>query len=311
MARFAILWFFINLLPVLNLSAFGQEFMLQERYVYIPSVGFSLLIALALTRIPIENWIGTTSRRAAQAAAIALVCLVLAGKTFAQNQVWKDDVALYTHAEEVAPDQAIGHFILGHYYIKMRMTDRAIEELERCMELDPKNRAAINNLATLHLLRFESGKDRADVDRAIALCDQGLRLDEEQPMLWDALGHAYAYDTDRTNFPFALKCFNRALKMMPDNPLINLHAGATLLKSGDFARATRYLELARDLQPDLPDTYKFLAEIYVRNGQIKEAVDTLTRYLALGPADVDLEREKKRLETLRAQLQNTASQGSG
>jgi tetratricopeptide (TPR) repeat protein len=309
-ARFAMLWFLINLVPVLNLSAFGQEFMLQERYVYIPSIGFSLLIALALTRIPIENWIGT-SRRAAQAAAVAVVCVALAGKTFAQNQVWKDDFTLYSHAEDVGEDIALTHFIMGHYYIKMRMIDKAIDELERCIEKDPTNLIAINNLTSVHLLRFESGKDRADLDRAIALCDQGLQINQDQPLLWDALGHAYAYDSDKRNYQFALKCFGRALKLTPENPFINLHTGATYLKMGDVGMATRYLEAARDLQPDLPDTYKFLAEIYVQKGDIRQAVDTLTRYLSLGPADVDLDREKKRLETLRAQLQSGSSQGSG
>src|SRR6185503_10622760 len=47
-AKFAILWFGIHLLPVLNLSAFGQDFMVQERYVYTSSIGFSLLIAMSL-----------------------------------------------------------------------------------------------------------------------------------------------------------------------------------------------------------------------------------------------------------------------
>ena len=51
-ARFAILWFTINLLPVLNLGAFGEEFLVQERYVYISSIGFSLLLAMGLVKIP-------------------------------------------------------------------------------------------------------------------------------------------------------------------------------------------------------------------------------------------------------------------
>ena len=50
-ARFAALWFAIHLLPVLNLSAFAEDFMVQERYVYIPSIGFSLLMALGLSAI--------------------------------------------------------------------------------------------------------------------------------------------------------------------------------------------------------------------------------------------------------------------
>jgi len=55
-ARFAILWFAVNLLPVLNLSAFTEDFMVQERYVYLPSIGFSLLVAMALTKIPIRRF---------------------------------------------------------------------------------------------------------------------------------------------------------------------------------------------------------------------------------------------------------------
>src|SRR5215216_676656 len=55
-ARFAMLWFAVNLLPVLNLSAFGQDFLVQERYVYISSIGFSLLMAMMLVRIPFDKW---------------------------------------------------------------------------------------------------------------------------------------------------------------------------------------------------------------------------------------------------------------
>ena len=71
-ARFAILWFFINLLPVLNLSAFAEEFLVQERYLYIPSIGFSLLVAIGLTKIPIEKWIPIGTRRVAQTAVMAI-----------------------------------------------------------------------------------------------------------------------------------------------------------------------------------------------------------------------------------------------
>ncbi|HSE38716.1 MAG TPA: hypothetical protein VLG74_15555, partial [Blastocatellia bacterium] len=56
-ARFAILWFAINLVPVLNLSAFSEDFLVQERYVYIPSIGFSILLAIVIAKAPIEKWL--------------------------------------------------------------------------------------------------------------------------------------------------------------------------------------------------------------------------------------------------------------
>ena len=71
LARFAVLWFVIHLLPVLNLNAFGEDFLVQERYVYISSIGFSLLIAMGLVKIPLERWFSFGSRRMAQAAPLS------------------------------------------------------------------------------------------------------------------------------------------------------------------------------------------------------------------------------------------------
>src|SRR5437867_1100179 len=99
-ARFAILWFAVNLLPVLNLSAFIEDFLVQERYVYIPSIGFSLLVAMAIAKIPIEKWLPFGSRRVAQTALVGLLVLLLGGKSFAQNTSWKDDLTLWTYGAE-------------------------------------------------------------------------------------------------------------------------------------------------------------------------------------------------------------------
>jgi hypothetical protein len=176
-ARFAVLWFAINLLPVLNLSAFGLEFLVQERYVYIPSIGFSLLVAMALVKLPIDRWFTFGSRRTAQAVVVAVVVLALAGKTFAQNTVWKDDLSLWTYGVEAAPEQPMSHYILAHKYIDYRDPEMAIQELEAYMKLKQDNPIVLSNLAAAHLLTYQNqtalnpaGADRAHLDRAVALC---------------------------------------------------------------------------------------------------------------------------------------------
>src|SRR5215213_8913528 len=138
-ARFAIIWFGINLLPVLNLGAVAESFMVQERYLYIPSVGFSLLIAMGLAKLPVEQWLAIGTRRTAQAAVIVVIALLFTGKTIAQNQVWKDDLTLWTHGVEAAPDQSMSYFILGSHYIKEQRADKIVETYEEYVKLDPKN----------------------------------------------------------------------------------------------------------------------------------------------------------------------------
>jgi protein O-mannosyl-transferase len=310
-ARFAILWFTINLLPVLNLSAFTQEFLVQERYVYLPSIGFSLLVAMGLANIPVERWFTLGSRRTARTLVVALVVLALAGKTLAQNTVWKDDMTLWTYGVEAAPDQPMTHYVLGHKYINQQDSEKAIGAFEAYVQLKPNNLIVVNNLAAAHLVTFQNqaavnpaAADRAHLDRAAALCEKGLGVDNRQPTLWDTLGTVYTFDTSLRNYDRAIGCFSRALQLQPDNGMVNFHMGATLAKQGNDEGAFRYLETARQLQPDLADVYKFLAYLYRSKGQVQLAIDNLSEYLRRRPNAFDAQRISKDVRDLQAQLQD-------
>lgn len=305
-ARFAILWFFVHLLPVLNITTFAVEFMVQERYVYTSSIGFSLLIAMGLVKIPVEQWIAFKSRRTAQLALVALIALLLVGKTMAQNPVWKDDTSLWKHGVEVASDQPMPFFVLGHHYVKRQEHSKVIDALERYLELQPDNPVVMTNLASAHLLEFDTTFDRTHIDRAIALCEKGLAIYQDNPALWDSLGRAYSSETDLKNYARAHAFFERGLRIQPNNAMLNFHQGATYAKEGNNSNALLYLENARRLAPELPDPYKFIAYIYKKQGRLKEAADHFARYLELQPNAIDAGRISKELEDLRAGL-NTQS----
>jgi tetratricopeptide (TPR) repeat protein len=299
MVKVAALWFAIHLLPALNIGAFDYRFMVQERYLYIPSIGFSLLAGLALLKIPLRQW---AARRVAPAA----ILILLAAKTFAQNPIWNDDVALYEHGARVAADQEMPHLMLGFHYLKRQQYDKVVECFEKYLKLVPDDISVINNLANAHLQMYELNMDRAHVDRAIALCQRGIQLDPGLAVLWDTYGHCYTYDTDRKDHAFARACFARALELDPNLPIANFHMGATYVKEGKYDLALRFLEAARDQLPEFPDTYKFLSYAYDGLNRIREAVDSLTQYIRLAPGARDVESEALRLQNLRARLEGSA-----
>lgn len=318
-ARFAILWFAINLLPVLNLGAFGEDFLVQERYVYIPSIGFSLLLAMALVKIPIEKWFTLGSRRTAQVALVGLIALLLTGKTIAQNSVWKDDMTLWEYGTEVAPDQPMSHFVLGHKYINQQKWGKVAEELEKYMEMRSDNLVVITNLASAHLVLYQEqmksspGKaDRAHLDRIIALYDKAQKLNkaDQVPALLDSMGVVYTYETGLKNYDRAIGFLTRALELDPKNPFMNLHMVGALLRradasKGDFDKALLYLNTVIEVQPNLPDTYKFLAYAYKGKGQINEAVENFNHYLQMQPNASDAAIITQQLKDLREQLDKT------
>jgi tetratricopeptide (TPR) repeat protein len=311
-ARFAVLWFAINLLPVLNLGAFGADFLVQERYVYIPSVGFSLLLAMALARVPLERWFAIGRRATAQVALVAIIAVLLTAKTVAQNSVWKDDMTLWSHGAEVADDQPMAHFILGHKFINEQKMDKAIEELEKFNELREDNVVVLHNLAAAHLLRYEyeytfdrAHADRAHIDRAIALCNRGLNLQPSPALtanMYDLLGKAYSYETPLKNLDRSIYFFQNAVRMDPGNAVINYHLGTAYFKQQKYDPALDYLSIAMQLTSEIPDIYKIMAASYQNKGQLEEAIKYYDLYLKRIPNAVDAAAISQQVKDLRAQL---------
>jgi tetratricopeptide (TPR) repeat protein len=314
-ARFAILWFAVNLLPVLNLSAFAEDFLVQERYVYIPSIGFALLVAIAIAKLPIERWVPVRNRSLARTALTGLLVFLLAAKSFAQNFTWKDDLTLWSHGVATAPDQSISHYILGHKLISRGDYEGAARQLEEYLKLSPDNIIVISNLASTNVVIYQNAAaqnpaaaDRARLDRALELCEKGLAKEGDFPPLWDTLGTIYTFDTGLKNYDRAIACFQRGLSFDPRNAMTTFHLGGTLTKRGDLENGVRLLQEALEMDPRLTDAHKFLAYAYRGRGQLKEAVDALTTYLKLQPNAPDAVRLAKDLQDFRAQLQASSPQ---
>jgi tetratricopeptide (TPR) repeat protein len=221
---------------------------------------------------------------------------------------------MWEKSAEVASDQAMPHFILGHKYLNASNLDKAIEELEQFNEINPYNLIAISNLASAHLIAYETQyiydrahADRAHVDRAIALCQQGLTMSENSALLWDTLGHAYTYETSLKNLDRAMAFFERGLKVQPENAMLNFHMGATLVKQQKFDYALQCLERARQ-QAEIPDIYKFMAMSYQGKGRFQEAINNYNEYLKRLPNAADAATISQQLKDLRAQLNTAAPQ---
>jgi tetratricopeptide (TPR) repeat protein len=314
-ARFGLLWFAINLLPVLNLSAFGEDFLVQERYLYLSSIGFSLLIAMGLARLPVDKLLPRVNRFRAQTAVATLLILLLAGKSLAQNATWRDDITVWNHGVAIAPEQPMSHFILGHKLLNRGDYKGAIEEFEKYMKIIPDNPIVLGNLASALVLTYQNDlatgvlvPDRAPLDRALELCEKGLGIDPMSATLWDAMGNVHTFETGLKNYDRAIGCFERGLTVAPENPMIKFHLGGTLIKKGRLDDGIRLLQGAVATSPEIVDAHKFLAYAYRARGQFKSAIDELTLYLQLKPNAPDASKVSKDVEDLRARLQPASPQ---
>jgi tetratricopeptide (TPR) repeat protein len=129
---FGLAWTPIMYLPVSNVVPLTPHF-LAERYLYVPSFGFCLVLALGLERLRARATAGPL-----RALVVALIIAVLcagAARSVVRNRDWRDPVSLWTAALEAAPEgSSTIHGELGRALMQVGRDAEAIPHLLRAVE---------------------------------------------------------------------------------------------------------------------------------------------------------------------------------
>lgn len=99
---FAAIWWALPMLLLLNLRVFPSDEIVHDRYLYLPSIGFALLVALALRHLNLgrARVFGWPSAQLVLALGLAAA---LGARTAHQSLYWSDELSLYSHSYQVAP----------------------------------------------------------------------------------------------------------------------------------------------------------------------------------------------------------------
>jgi Flp pilus assembly protein TadD len=212
LAAFAAVWVCLTLLPALNVNALGRN-AFTERYLYLPSVGFCLLVTLAAAWL-----IGRLPSAIQSRTSILLLAAVVAGLTIItieRNPDWKDDPTLFSQTLERAPDAPFVHYMVAAY------------ESEIPSEVSLAER---NYREAISLASQEEPPDRI-----------------EEVTSYQGLGWLYA---NRSDYEQALDMLGRARQLAPDNPDADGEEGLILARAGRGAAAEPLLIHALDAQPN-------------------------------------------------------------
>jgi hypothetical protein len=128
---FAAVWVFVTMAPALNLNTL--LFLIDDRYLYAPSFGWSLAFAVAILQI------AAASSRASTAvgAAVAVLLALYAVSTIQLEHYWRDDMTFLQRCVEIAPDVPEYRVWLAAAMNKAGDFDGAAQELERGTTFDP------------------------------------------------------------------------------------------------------------------------------------------------------------------------------
>jgi len=272
---FFALWFIINLLPTNSLIPL--EDMITDRWLYLPSVGYAVIMALA------ADWIFQarvkTSSRASKLVFFFLCALVVELYGFAtvlRNFTWTSYWTLWEDAAEKSPNKGRPHTGLGLALNHVGRTGEAIEEFKKAIQLNPKAGEPFLNLGYIY---FHQGK----MEEAIQAFQKAIVLTPRlSPECHNNLGIIYLQQGRKEE---GIKELQLALQARPFYARTHGNLGNFYEKEGDVDRAISFMERAAKLEPEYVPVYKALIRLYEKKGwkeKSQEARKNYLRYASMG-----------------------------
>lgn len=293
---FAAVWFIVMLAPALaSLRSFEPAFLLQERYLYVPSVGFCLALALGIEWVGTRDWL--SSRRRIVAAVLTIILLLVWSAVYMrQNRVWDNTITVYKNSAAVAPLSPMAHALLSRTYYEAGRPREAEAEARTALDLDSQCATAYLNLS---YFTKQSGKvDKACeyLENAIAAVPENAMTRHDLATLHLNLGMLYGL---RKMFDRAEQNLLRSIEVSP-RAVAWYYTGQFYFDQGRFDDALAMY------QKTLEEVPGWFAPIHLKLGLTYEGLKDLSRaevefneYLVLAPDAPDHEDVKKHITAMK------------
>lgn len=258
----AIAVFVIGIAPVLNL--FPVTEVSAERFLYFPSLGFCLLVALGLTY--------ALKRRRNLAVAAAVVLVVAYGaRTVARNADWRDETTLFAKTVADAADNARAHLNLGNVHYRAGRHRQALAEYERALAIDPEYARAWSSSAGAY-------KALGELDGAFRCMERALEIEPTNANFHNSVGVLHI---QRRRLDLAVAAFRLALQYQPEHDRARFNLGLALFRQEDYAGAVAAFTALAHKDIDFVHAFYYLAVAELRLGNVARAREHAERFLSL------------------------------
>lgn len=287
--------FLFPLLPVLNLQVFHYEYIVQDRYLYLPSIGFVLLISALLSKL----W--DSEKKIYQQAALAAAILLFtfySVSTILQNRVWSSEIALWSRAIEVKNERWASYYNVGLARYLEKNYEGAIKDFDTALNLAlTNNKDSIDRKDDLILVnRGLSKKGLGQTEEAKKDFQKALEFDAKSVEALSNLGVVYF---EQKNYVESEKQLRTAYQIDSANPFVLYNLARALASLGrDKEAALFYENLLKSQKPDAELMY-YAAVSYAKTGQTENAKKLFANADSLAKDEALKEKIKAEMQKLK------------
>lgn len=270
---FSILFYLINLFLYSNLLiTIGTSF--GERLLFIPSLGFSIVIAFGLYKLFSLDFEKIDIRSSKILSSIVLVVFLgYSYQTISRNRAWKDNYTLYTTDVKNCDKSARCHYYHGlglmkekalnekNINIKNALIKESIQAFTKSIEILPtySNAYGQRGIAYYRLNNLEL---------AVKDYEKSIQLNPMNATTLSNLGSVY-FQTQQ--YEKAKDAYEKAIRANPNFVDAIANYASTLGTMGEYNSAITYFKRAIAIRPNEPNYYQMIGLTYQNMGIQQQA----------------------------------------
>jgi len=263
---FALLWFLLSLLPILNIYPINAW--IAEHWLYIPSVGFFLILSFLLKMLYCS----------ARLKPISILLILGLGVfwshlTIQQNTLWSKPIDFYKRVLTFNPSSFEAHNNLGMLLDQKGKLNEAAQHYLRSIQLNPTYEETYYNLGVLF-----SRQDRHK--EAMVYYSKALQIWPAYVKAHNNLANSYAV---LGLWDKAMEHYAQALRLNPGYADAHSNLGNVLLQLKEKKQALYHYKKAIELNPAHLKARCNLAALLFNQGKTTEAIQQYSQALNFHP----------------------------
>ncbi len=266
---FAILWFFISILPVLNVIPLAN--IMADRYLYLPILGFCLLLSTTLLHLRI-------SIRHPLVVSLILFYVVI---TVSRNNIWRDEFSLWHRSSQSSLCSFTTYNNLGTQYNKKGYPDAALRYYQKALQ--KAKEVGFIQYATVYYNIGNAYEKKGLQNQAATAYEKAIRMKLDYHQAHNNLGKVYF---TQGRYDDAIAEYNTAITIDPNFAYAYNNLGVLYNKLGRQEDAVSAYKKALSLDPHYGDAYYNLGNIYEIRKEYDLALEAYQNALKVDPSQV-------------------------
>ncbi|XP_066489913.1 protein O-mannosyl-transferase TMTC1 isoform X3 [Tiliqua scincoides] len=282
-----LLFLIFPFVPASNLF-FRVGFVVAERVLYMPSMGYCILLVHGLNKLC--TWLNKWGASAMTISALLL--LLFSWKTVKQNEIWLSRESLFRSGVQTLPHNAKVHYNYANFLKDQGRDAEAIYHYKTALKLYPRHASALNNLGTLtkdlakakeyysKALQLNPQHNRALFNLGNLLKSQGKKKDavlllrdsiRYGPEFADAYSSLASLLAEQDQLTEAEEVYQAGIENCPESSDLHNNYGVFLVDTGSPETAVSHYQKAIELSPNHHVAMVNLGRLYRSLGQNKDA----------------------------------------